>query len=303
MSSHQNEITASIHIVNDYQCVLGEGPVWDAKRNSIIWLDIIKGNIHEYNTKNAVFNTIAVHQMIGSFALCENGHYIAALQHGLFFINKFTGEQKRIAQPEIHLPQNRFNDGKCDPAGRFWAGTMSIKDEAGAGNVYMLDKNEQLSKMIEHVSISNGLAWSLDHKTFYYIDTPTYKIAAYDYDVISGQITNKRFVIHFEITEGYPDGMTIDNEGMVWIAHWGGWQVSRWDPNTGEKLCYFKLPVEKVTSCIFGGENDTDLYITSAKVGLSEQELQQQPLAGCLFVIPACGFKGIAPVEFQGVGF
>ncbi len=303
MSNHQNEITPLIHIVNHYQCELGEGPVWDAKRNSIIWLDIIKGNIHEYNITNSVFNTTSVHQMIGSFALCEDGHFVAALQQGLYFINKFTGEQKLIAQPEIHLPQNRFNDGKCDPAGRFWAGTMSTKDEEGVGNVYMLDKKEQLSIMIEQVTISNGLAWSLDHKTLYYIDTPTYAIVAYDYDLVSGQINNKRVVINFEKSEGYPDGMTIDTEGMLWIAHWGGWQVSRWDPNTGQKLSHFKLPVEKVTSCTFGGENYTDLYITSAKVGLTDQELQQQPLAGSLFVIPFCGFKGIAPIEFQGVGF
>ncbi len=142
------------------------------------------------------------------------------------------------------------------------------------------------------------MAWSLNQQTFYFIDTPSYEVVAYDYDKNTGSISNKRTIIKIAKEDGFPDGMTIDSEGMLWIANWDGWQVTRWNPATGEKIVAIKLPVAKVTSCSFGGKNLEDLYITSAKIGLSENELAQQPLAGCLFVIKDCGFKSIAAVEF-----
>ena len=132
---------------------------------------------------------------------------------------------------------------------------MSLSEEPNAGNVYVLENKLAHTKTIEDVTISNGMAWSLDHQTFYYIDTPTLEIEAYDYEKATGHISNKRTIINIDEKEGYPDGMTIDNECMFWIAHWDGWQVTRWNPNTGEKLYRIKLPVAKVTSCTFGGEN------------------------------------------------
>ncbi len=288
-----------IDIVVNHSALLGEGPVWDASRKLICWIDILNGEIHEFSTVQKTHRTIPVHQMIGSFAVCTNGNFIAALQNGLAFINRVSDEIKMISDPESHLPNNRFNDGKCDPAGRFWAGTMSLTEEPGAGNVYMMSNSLEPIKKISDVTISNGMAWSLDHRTFYYIDTPTSEIVAYDYDKASGEISNKRLVLKIAPEEGYPDGMTIDNEGMLWIAHWDGWQVTRWNPVSGEKLYQVQLPAAKITSCTFGGENLDDLYITSAKVGLSVDELKNQPLAGCLFVIKNCGFKGLNAVEFN----
>ena len=149
------------------------------------------------------------------------------------------------------------------------------------------------------ITISNGLAWSLDHKVLYYIDTPTLEVVGYDFDMENGNITNKRTIINIPKEEGFPDGMTIDNEGMLWIAHWGGWQVTRWNPSTGKKLSAIKLPVSNVTSCIFGGESMKDLYITSARKGLSVAELEKQPLAGSLFVIKESGFTGVEAYTFK----
>jgi sugar lactone lactonase YvrE len=206
-----------------------------------------------------------------------------------------------IANPEGHLPNNRFNDGKCDPAGRFWAGTMSINEEPNTGNVYMLGVDLSFEKKISGVSISNGMAWSADQRTFYYIDTPSFEVAAYSYDKTTGNISNKTTIMKILKEEGNPDGMTIDNEGMLWIAHWDGWQITRRDPQTGEKLLQISLPVSRVTSCCFGGENFADLYITSAREGLSDEDLQKQPLAGSLFVIRNCGYKGIPGFEFPVV--
>jgi sugar lactone lactonase YvrE len=204
-----------------------------------------------------------------------------------------------ISNPEPQLPGNRFNDGKCDPAGRFWAGTMSHTDEPEKGSLYLLGKDLSVTKKIEAVSISNGLAWSPDHKTFYYIDTPTKKVAAFHFDNTNGKIEDKRYIIQFLNNEGTPDGMTIDSEGMLWIAHWDGWQISRWNPVTGEKLKSILLPVSRVTSCCFGGKNLDDLYITSASTGLSDDQLKKEPLAGSLFVIKNTGFNGLPAFEFD----
>jgi sugar lactone lactonase YvrE len=285
-------------VVIDHRCLLAEGPVWDAKRKTICWIDILNGIIHQYSPGEKKHNAVEVHQMIGSFAFCTDGNIIAALQNGFAFIDRETGEIKMIADPESHLPNNRFNEGKCDPAGRFWAGTMAFSEMPGAGNLYAMHKDLQQTKKIKAVTVSNGMAWSADYKTFYYIDSPTRRVVAYDYDNPSGHISNKRTIIKIAKQDGFPDGMTIDNEGMLWIAHWDGWQVTRWDPESGKKLYSVKMPVAKVTSCTFGGEDFTDLYITSAKIGLAEDALIQQPLAGSLFVLPNLPFKGTRAFEF-----
>lgn len=288
-----------VKVVCKQKCGLGEGPVWDASRQLICWLDIINGEIHEWSVDSKSLNTIPVYQMIGALAICSDGNYIVALKNGLGFVDRQDGKITLRADTEKHLPNNRFNDGKCDPAGRFWAGTMSLSEAPGAGNLYMLDSDGTVTKKIGNTTISNGMAWSLDCKTFYFIDTPTFSVSAHDYDMKSGALSNKRTVIDIPQKEGAPDGMTIDNEGMLWIAHWGGWQVTRWNPYTGKKLTSIALPASRITSCTFGGRSLEDLYITSAKVGLSNQELKQQPLAGSLFVIPNCGYKGLPAFQFS----
>ena len=293
-----NEIDRQPIVVVEHYCLLGEGPVWDAKQQMLYWVDILNGAIHGYAPKNKMHTTIQLDQLIGAFAFCNDGNFIAALQNGFAFIDRVSGEIKMIEDPEAHLPGNRFNDGKCDPAGRFWAGTMALTEVAGAGSVYTIEKNVGVMKKIDNVSISNGMAWSADHTTLYYIDSPSFKVVAYDYDKTTGHISNKRTIITITAADGVPDGMTIDTEGMLWIAHWDGWQVTRWNPATGEKLFHFTLPVGRATSCTFGGESLEDLYITSARVGLTEEALESQPLAGALFVIPNCGFRGLPAFEF-----
>lgn len=289
-----------LKVALNHSCLLGEGPVWDAANERVLWVDILQGEVHQFyprQNKHKVFN---VGQMIGAIALRKSGGIVAALQNGFAIIDLDNDELQMIADPEAHLANNRFNDGKCDPAGRFWAGTMSIPGQPGAGSLYVLDNDMSVSAKIKDVSCSNGLAWSNDKRTLYFIDTPTQQVAAYDYDVVSGTIRNKKIVIDIPVEEGYPDGMTIDTEGMLWIAFFDGWKVARWDPGTGKLLFRIPLPVAKITSCAFGGETFEDLYITSARTGLSEGELHDQPLAGSLFVIENCGYKGIGAFEFQG---
>ncbi len=286
-------------IVIDHQCLLGEGPVWDGNLKSICWVDILLGKIHEYTPDTKSHKTLSVNQMIGAIAICKSGHLIGALKNGFGFIDRKSGAVTMIANPEPHLPGNRFNDGKCDPQGRFWAGTMSHTDEPQKGCLYLLDKNLTVIEKIKKVSTSNGLAWSNDHGTLYYIDSPTQKVVAFNFDKISGEIKNKRTVVELSKNEGCPDGMTIDSEGMLWIAHWDGWQVSRWNPDTGKKIKKIPLPVSRVTSCSFGGENFGDLYITSARIGLNSDQLKSQPLAGSLFVVKNIGVNGMPASVFD----
>ncbi|WP_026809426.1 SMP-30/gluconolactonase/LRE family protein [Arenibacter latericius] len=290
----------SVDVVCDHKSELGEGPVWDESKGVICWIDILNGHIHEWSIENKVLNTIKVDQMIGAVTITDDEQYLAALQHGFAFVNRKNGALQIIADPEDHLSENRFNDGKCDPAGRFWAGTMPLSEDKASGSLYVLNKDRSIDKKEDNITISNGLAWDVKEKAFYYIDTPTLKVVRYDYDMSTGTITNKRTIIHVPKAAGFPDGMTIDREGMLWIAHWGGWQVTRWNPNTGEMLTSFKLPVSNVTSCAFGGNFLNDLYITSAKKGLSDEELKQQPLAGSLFVIPNCGYTGLVANKYKG---
>lgn len=239
--------------------------------------------------------------MVGAVALSTNGDFVAALKSGLAFIDRHTGDTRLLHHPEVHLPGNRFNDGKCDPAGRFWVGTMALSEQAAEGSLYMIEKDFSCSVKIKGVTISNGMAWSPDHRTFYYIDTPTSEVVAYDYDLGTGRISNRRSVITIPKEEGFPDGMTIDRDGMLWVAHWDGWQVSRWDPGSGKKLASIALPAARITSCTFGGPGLRDLYITSASIGLSDEQREEQPLAGALFVIPNCGYQGLETHIFDHI--
>jgi sugar lactone lactonase YvrE len=289
----------NIETVIQNACLLGEGPVWDFRKKTICWVDILNGQIHEYNPSDQSHKVSSVRQMIGAVAVCKSGQFIAALKNGFGFIDRDSGVISMISNPEHEIPGNRFNDGKCGPDGRFWAGTMSHTDEPEKGSFYLLDRDLSVTKKMERISISNGLTWSLDNSILYYIDTPTFTVAAFDFDRVNAVLTNKRIAIRIPENNGSPDGMTIDSEGMLWIAHWDGWQITRWDPLSGEKILSIPLPVARVTSCCFGGVLFNDLYITSARNGLSQDQLREQPLAGSLFVIKDIGYKGLPLFEFD----
>ena len=287
-------------LVVDHTSKLGEGPVWDAHNERLLWLDILQKEIHHFYTKTGVHKTFRLDQMPGAIVLTKEGGIIGALQHGFARIDLEKETVTPIIDPEAAITENRFNDGKCDPDGRFWAGTMSLSEAHGAGTLYTLERDLSVTEKIKGVTISNGLSWSPDHKTVYYIDTPTCEIVAYDYNRVDGSIRNKKTVIRVLSEDGYPDGMTIDTEGMLWVAHWAGWQVIRYDPYSGNILTRIKLPVANVTCCTFGGTGLDDLYITTARKDISEEYLKKQPLAGSLFVVRNCGYKGFLPFQFGG---
>jgi sugar lactone lactonase YvrE len=194
----------------------------------------------------------------------------------------------------------RFNDGKCDPAGRFWAGTMAlVKGPRPLGRLHRLDADGSMHVMLRDVGTSNGIVWSLDRRTLYFIDTPLRRVDAFDYEDATGGIANRRAVITVPPDLGRPDGSTLDAEGMIWVAMYEGWGVTRWNPRTGELLQTIRLPVARVTSCAFGAPDLDTLYITSARAGLTDEQRAAQPLAGCLFRVKP-GVRGVSAFAYQG---
>ena len=286
----------SPHPVSNTRAILGEGPVWhDGK---LLWVDIEGCKAFSHDPATGIDHAIELPERIGCiWPSSTKGKLLCGLQSGLAFLDPATGELDPVADPESDLPRTRFNDGKCDPRGRFWAGTMDMEETAALGSLYMLDEQQNVTRQWQGVTVSNGLAWDPDGQTVYYIDSPTREVAAFDYDPATGAMSNRRIAIPIPEGEGFPDGMTIDTEGKLWIALWQGWGVVRYDPKTGERLSKIELPVEKVTSCTFGGPGCDELYITTARIHLDDRALASQPLAGALFKIDP-GAKGLPTVPF-----
>ncbi|ODP28725.1 putative sugar lactone lactonase YvrE [Paenibacillus nuruki] len=286
--------TYTANIVIDAKAKLGEGPSWDQQSQCLLWVDIEGYQLHMYYPSTHEDRTIDIGEHVSAVVPYLENEVIVALISGLYRLNLTTGEKFIIHDPEEGRPGNRFNDGKCDPAGRFLAGTMSLNGESEQGAFYSLNTEGNVSLLIDEVSTSNGLAWSADHSTLYYIDTPTLEIVSFDYDINEGTISNKQVVATVDESEGYPDGMTIDAEGMLWVARWGGQRVSRIDPTSGKVIAEVSLPVNCVTSCTFGGEHLDELYITTAQ----DDDSADQPLAGGLFMVKP-GVKGMPTAYFN----
>ena len=279
---------------------LGEGPLWDAAEQTLYWVDITGKTLYRYHPASGRNEAYPLGRRVGTVALRRSGGVLVALDNGFAAYDLARRELTLLADPEAHLPQTRFNDGKVGPDGRFWAGTMLEGERRGdEGSLYYLDVDLSVDKVLAGIGISNGLAWSLDEKTLYFVDSMTFSVQAFDYDAAAGTLANGRRVITVAEELGTPDGMTIDEEGMLWVAHWGGWAVRRWNPHTGALLASIALPVAQVTACTFGGPALDVLYITTAGGWLSAEQQAAQPLAGALFsVVP--GVRGLPAYRFAG---
>lgn len=219
-----------LELLVDAKAALGEGPCWDARKRVLYWVDILNGNLFLYDPLKNTNRSIHLGQFIGAVVPRHTGDVTVVLKNGFFHLDLESETLDSICDPEYHIVSNRFNDGKCDPKGRFWAGTMDIQEQEGKGALYRLDKDHTCHKIRDNIHISNGLAWGNSNHTMYFIDSPTRKVIGFDYDVETGGIENGRTIIDLSHKKGIPDGMTIDQEGMLWIAEWGGWEVSRWNP-------------------------------------------------------------------------
>jgi sugar lactone lactonase YvrE len=274
---------------------LGEGPVWDARSGRLAWVDILGRRIHVIDPGSGDTRSIETPLDVGAVAPRAAGGFVAAFQDGFWAVA--DGAIRQVAAVPEAQPGLRFNDGKCDPAGRFWAGTMAYDEAAGAGCLYRLDSAGGAVRVLGDVTISNGLAWSADGATMFYVDSPTQRIDAFSFDVATGGISNRRPVVRIAAELGSPDGMTIDAEGGLWVALWGGSAVHRYLDGRLDRV--IRLPVGQPTSCAFGGPHLDDLYITSAWKGLSADARRAQPLAGALFRVRP-GVRGVPPATYSG---
>lgn len=271
---------------------LGEGAFWNYKTQEFYWIDIESKTLNIYNPKTKINKALQTKSRIGTVVPVNKTEALVALEDGVYKMNVETGKSSLFTNMKIELVGSRLNDGKCDPSGRFWVGSMHMKQEKDKANLYAINSKGSLETKLKNVTISNGIVWTADKKTMYYIDTPTSQIKAYDYNDETGAISNEKVAIEIPLELGYPDGMTIDEEDMVWVGMWNGNAVIRFNPKTGEVLKKIEVPAHNVTACAFGGENLDTLYITTASIDMTADEKEKYPLSGSLFkVVP--GVKGV----------
>ncbi|MFN8432870.1 MAG: SMP-30/gluconolactonase/LRE family protein [Anaerolineales bacterium] len=274
----------------DAKATLGEGPAWDEKAQTLYWVDIMGKKIYAGMEVLAQFD-----DYVGCLAPTKSGHLIVGKRASFVDLDPVTSQQTVLVT--LNEPAtNRMNDGKCDPAGRLVAGTMDLNETDPTGSVYSYD-GKSTRVLFRDVTISNGMAWSPDYKTFYYIDTPACEVRAYDYDLKTGEIANRRRAFEVPKSLGWADGMTSDVEGNLWIAMWGGAQVTRWNPNSGQLLEQVSVPALHSSCPVFGGKDRNELYVTSARKGMSEADLQKYPLSGGVFKVDT-KYEGMPTFEF-----
>ncbi len=279
---------------------LGEGPVWSSEEQALYWVDIESNCFCRLYPTTGKYEVFDVGVAVGVLALRASGGLVMATKNGFAFWDRQKG-LRLIADPEAHKPHTRFNDGAVDSQGRFWAGTMCGLPkmcEEPEGSLYRIDPDCSVHIMETGLTISNGIGWSPDNKLMYLTDSPLRMIYVYDFDAATGTIENRRPFIHTPNEEGIPDGLTVDSEGCIWGARWGGWKVTRYDPG-GKVEQEIRLPVQYPTSCAFGGEHLNELYITSAWTALSEEQRKNQPLAGDLLRVKT-DIKGPERPKFAG---
>ncbi len=287
---------------------LGEGAIWDSERSVLNWIDINNNLLHCYDPASSSDGAVDLgdkpgcvvrraDQFGGGFVLGLPGKFVS-VQNPKFLPGKITRvEPVVLATMEVGIKTNRMNDGKCDPAGRFWCGSMVTDFSHAGGNLWMMDRNHKLHLKLSNVTISNGIVWNSTKDTMYYIDTKTNKVDAFDYDNNSGDIANRRTAVA-STWGGYFDGMTIDSDDNIYVAIWEGSAVRKFNPKTGELLATIEVPgVRNVTSCAFGGDELQDFYITSSA---ENADLALEPNAGALFKIHLSDCRGVVANQYLG---
>ena len=284
----------------DVRAELGEGPLWDDQRKRLLFVDIMRGHVHEFDPATGADRVVEFPWPVGAVALHNNGDWVLATLNGFHIANPATGETRLVASVEADRPDNRMNDGYVDARGRFWAGTMNMRKVPNEGTLYRLGPDGSVSPALTGVSISNGIDWSLDNRTAYYVDTPTGRIDTFEFDLGSGALFHRRPFVTIPPEQGSPDGLIVDAEGFVWLCLWKGGAVRRYAPD-GQLDTVISIPATQVTKCAFGGPNLDELFITTAWAGLTESERAEQPLAGGLFRFRP-GVRGKRVNRFGGAG-
>lgn len=274
-------------------CQLGEGAFWDSNRRCLWFVDIENGKVHWYDPGTKKEGSFASGQKTGTVvpAAPPANRLVLGLQDGVYACGLGGENLTKWASIQQLASNQRLNDGKCDPAGRLWVGSMNLDKATEKAHLFKIDAEGKATEMLDSVSISNGIVWTRDHKTMFYIDTPTRKVKAFDFDFQAGTLSNPRTLVSIPDSLGWPDGMTLDENNDLWIGMWGGFCVSHWSGTTGQYLGKVKVAAPNVTSCAFGGTNFETLYITTARQGLKPEVLRQYPGSGNVFEATV-GVKG-----------
>ncbi|SNR16515.1 SMP-30/gluconolactonase/LRE family protein [Tenacibaculum jejuense] len=283
----EDKKTAEVAVL-EYQinADLGEGAIWNHVSKELYWIDIEGKKLHVYHPGTKKNKTITLPCRIGTVVPSEEENKaIVALEDGVYIVDTLTEELMLLSDVESDITENRFNDGKCDPNGNLWVGSMHLAQNKPNANLYKINEKGESDKMLDGITISNGIVWSKDKSTMYYIDTPKGTIRAFDYDKKTSEISNERVVVTVDPKDGFPDGMAIDDQDMLWVGMWNGNAVAKYNPKTGNLEKKIQVPAHNVTSCAFGGDNFDELYITTASVDMTDEEKKQFPLAGSVFKI------------------
>jgi sugar lactone lactonase YvrE len=288
------EVTCALHA----HALLGEAPLWDAAEQALYWVDVKRGEVHRFDPATGRDARWIVAEDVGSLAVREAGGLVVAMRSGFHFLDPATGRTTPIVNPEPERGENRFNDGKPDRQGRFWAGSMHDPETRPTGGLYRLDPDRSCRRLVDGLVCSNGLCWSPDGRTMYHADTVYRTVWAWDFDPDRGEIANRRTFIEVPAADGAPDGATVDAEGCLWLAHWDGWRLTRYDP-IGRIERVVMLPVQRPTCPAFGGPDLDVLYVTSASINFSAAERARQPLAGGILALDP-GIRGLPEARFRG---
>lgn len=287
-----------------FQCVLdararlGECPVWSIDEQALYWVDINAPSLNRFDPQSGANLAWPMPSAIGSFAMRAQGGFVAALRDGIWLVDRAGRLGDRMAEAPYDPSHHRFNDGRADRAGRFWVGTMNERRDAASGALYCLDAYFALSRVLDGITISNGLAWSPDQRTLYHADTPVRTINAYAFDAATGTVSGRREFAHFDVETERPDGAAVDSEGCYWTAFYRGGKVVRLSAR-GERLAEFPLPAMCPTMCAFGGPDLRTLYVTTARQMREADELARLPQSGGIFAMRV-DVPGLAEPAFAG---
>ncbi|MGE5791205.1 MAG: SMP-30/gluconolactonase/LRE family protein [Bacteroidota bacterium] len=282
----------------DCKNVLGEGAVWCPLERVLWWLDISSPSLWRFDPRADRVDHWPLPKPPGSFALRKNGGFLFAFRNGLATLDAPGGALEWLEVPGLALGDERFNDGKADRAGRFWSGTLDRRLASPIGQLYRVEPGFRATAMDRGFTISNGIGWSPDDRTMYFTDTPARRIYRYDFDPATGGIANRRVFVEVDPGHGGPDGMTVDAAGFVWSAQFDRWCVNRYAPD-GRLDRSIPLPVQRPTTCMFGGADLATLYVTSARMDLADAALAAQPQAGGVFALEP-GVCGLPEPRFAG---
>lgn len=277
---------------------LGEGPCWLPDTQELLWVDIHGKKILIGSLNHQPPRILEFDEPVGCAIPTDAGDLLVGSGRKILRLNLETEETFSVVEIEPAISGNRFNDGKCDPLGRFWIGTMDMTEESPTGNLYMIDHSLTVHKKLDQITVSNGIDWNVAKNKMYYVDSPQKKLFEFSIDFETGALSDQRIIYEIDEPDIFPDGLCIDENGMVWLALWGGWGVLRIDPKTGNLIEKIELPVKQVTSCAFGGVELNELFVTTARVNQTVKDLEAQPHAGKVFRITT-EVKGIQTPKFK----